>query len=146
MTDFDVTPPLFDWTEVKATTNLTQTAFTTAAIPTGSGAPPYENYATGVQFLVEPTLNDAIGNLVFTVQASNDNATWFTLNLPAFTGTIAASNQVLRFAVPVNSRQFRYVRGSLAVSTAPGATPSTARVLAKTIGLYQPWTKSGAGA
>lgn len=142
--DFSTTPPLMTWTEVKATTNLAQTAFYTDAVPTGSGQAPFENYATGVQFIVEPTLDDAIGDMTIVFQAAYDTGgTWFPLELPSFTGTIPAADQAMRFHVPVNSRQFRYVRMGISVATAPSGSPSTARVLARTVGITQAYTKSG---
>ena len=143
MTDFSAFPPPLSLTEVLPTTILSNvTPVSSAAVPIGSGKAPYENYATGVDFVVTPIENSAIGNLTVSFQASFDNATWFTVTAATWVGAVI-SGVPIRFNLPVGSRQWRLVRCQCLAGTAQTpASESTVRIRAQSTGIQVPFTKT----
>lgn len=153
MADFPTYTPPMTYTTVLATTTPAapfnaSTPVSTAAVPIGAGQFPYENYATGVEFIV--TAVDGTtppGNTTVTFQASFDNTTWYTIPALTFTGplptAVGSGIGATRFRFYVQSREWRFVRLQLQCATAQTVgQESTVAVRAKLQGLQVPFTKS----
>lgn len=145
MADFPTYAPPLTYTSVLASTILSSVSpISTAAVPIGSGQAPFESQATAVDFLVAETdgAGAAPGNLTYTFQASSDGSTWFTTAANTFVGPVP-SGSVVKFTLPVNSRQWRFVRMQAQCATAQtGGQEATLVVRAKLQGLGVPFTKA----
>ncbi len=142
MADFTASSPaLVNFTTVLANTQALSdsVAAVTSAVSVGAGEFPYENYATGVEYIVSIVQNDAIGNLTARHECSFDGTTWFIIAGETYTGVASlAVVSPMRFYLPIGSRQWRYVRMAFLTQSSQATSASTIGVTAAVVGIRQP--------